>query len=185
VWCGIASFREKNDAEAFMQVASPPIRGRIEPVEHWRALLLPFAQRGECNHLSSACDVPLYETHPDSGGSLFVMTTAGFNLRAKSDFKRLIDFRTRVERMRQVIETVPGNLGHQVFAPVTPQEDGVTMSVWRDDASMFNFAYKAGSHRAELDRQKAHQTVDRSSFTRFRILTSYGHWRGRRLTGAQ
>jgi hypothetical protein len=65
-----------------------------------------------------------------------------------------------------------------VFAPIDPLDDGVTMSLWRDEKAMFGFAYKPGEHRIQVDRQKQHQTVDRSSFTRFRLVRTAGAWGG-------
>jgi hypothetical protein len=53
------------------------------------------------------------------------------------------------------------------------------MSLWRDEKSMFAFAYKPGAHRTQVDRQNSHRTVDRSSFTRFRVVRSAGCWEGR------
>lgn len=178
VWCAVGTFREREKAEAAFDDPGAYLPDSSGALEHWRALLSPFAHRGECNHLSASCGL-LFDIHPDPGGPLVVMTTAGFELRAKSDFQRLKDFRRRVEAMRSVIEASEGNLAHQVFAPLAPGDDGVTMSLWRDDGSMFAFAYKPGAHRVELDRQNSHRTVDRSSFTRFRVVRSHGLWKGK------
>jgi heme-degrading monooxygenase HmoA len=179
VWCGIASFRDLADARAaFIDPASHvPAIGHAE--ELWSALLLAKAHHGECNHLDAAVPGAIFDVDSAlSDGPLLVMTTAGFNLRSKADFVRLIDFRRRVDRMRDVIAAAPGCLAHQVFAPTTAHDDGVTMSLWQDEQAMLEFAYRPGPHRAELDRQIIERTVDRSSFTRFRVIDSAGHWNG-------
>jgi len=64
------------------------------------------------------------------------------------------------------------------FAPVTRGDDGVTMSLWRDDASMGNFAYRPGLHSRLVERYKAENMADRSSFTRCRIMRTLGQWGG-------
>jgi hypothetical protein len=56
--------------------------------------------------------------------------------------------------------------------------------VWRDDASMSAFAYRAGEHRSQIERYKREQTADRTSFTRFRALRTSGSWNGSCPVGA-
>ena len=179
VWCGIASFVDLGDAEAAFEVPQAYVPRLADAAEAWQALLVPTAHRGECNHLNPGARGPMYRpSEHDPGGPLLVVTTAGFELRAKSDFQRLIDFRRRVDRMREVIASADGSIAHQVFASHDPGDDGVTISLWRDERSMAKFAYQPGPHREEVDRQTTHRTVDRSSFTRFRIIGARGSWRG-------
>jgi heme-degrading monooxygenase HmoA len=83
-----------------------------------------------------------------------------------------------VDLTNQWIGHAPGCIANQVFTPHTVGDDGVTMSIWRDDASMLAAAYQKGDHRSQLDRHKALPLFDRSSFTRFRILESRGSWNG-------
>jgi hypothetical protein len=71
-----------------------------------------------------------------------------------------------------------GCLVSQVFTPHTVGDDGFTMSIWRDDASMLAAAYHPGFHRSQIDRHKAENVFDRSSFTRFRVVDSHGLWNG-------
>ena len=108
-----------------------------------------------------------------------VMTTAGFVVGPGFDMARVVDFRTNVDRIRIHAEAADGNVARQVFAPHTPGDDGVTMTVWRDDASMSAFAYRTGEHRDQIDRYKREQTADRTSFTRFRAVRTSGSWNGR------
>ena len=88
------------------------------------------------------------------------------------------DFRRNVDRIRLVAEAAENNLAVQVFAPDVRGDDGVTMTVWRDDAAMTAFAYRAGHHRDEVGRYKRHKTADRTSFTRLRSLGTSGTWHG-------
>lgn len=179
VWCGIALFGEWADAERAFEAAEAYVPNLADAIESWRGLLLPIVHKGECNHLDGDRPGLLFDVaDTDPGGPLLVMTTAGFQLRNKNDLLRLIDFRRRVEAMRPVIEAAEGSLAHQVFAPTNNLDDGVTLSIWGDDQSMLSFAYRPGPHRVEVDRQRDLETVDRSSFTRFRIVRSSGQWRG-------
>ena len=179
MWCGIALFLRRAEAEQALEHPEGHFPGLSEASEAWHALLLPIVHHGECNLLDPAAPGLMFDTSSDDpGGPLFVMTTAGFDLHAKSDFERLIDFRKRVNRMRRIVADTPGNLAQQVFAPARAGHDAVTMSLWLDDQSMLRFAYQRGPHRTELDRQRAESRVDRSSFTRFRVVRRIGRWGG-------
>ena len=65
-----------------------------------------------------------------------------------------------------------------MFTPHTVGDDGVTMSLWRSDAVMVNAMYKPGTHRTQVERQKRDVIVDRTSFTRFRVIEARGRWGG-------
>ncbi len=178
IWCGIASFRELPDAEAAFDWPETYLPDCSDASEAWRALLVPFAHKGECNHLNSSSAGLLFEVQNRHSGPLMVMTTAGFDLRSRADYQRLIHFRRSVDRMRDTIQAAEGSLAHQVFTPEGAGDDGITMSLWRDEKSMFTFAYRPGAHRVQVDRQNSARTVDRSSFTRFHLLRSAGQWGG-------
>lgn len=177
VWCAIAAFPDPEAARSAFEQPQTYLPDLGEASEAWHALLLPFAHKGDCNHLDAAAPGPLFDVQPDPGGPLLVATTAGFDLHSRSDFQRLIDFRRGVETMRETVAAADGSLAHQVFVPQS-SDDGVTMSLWRDEKSMFTFAYKPGPHRVQVDRQNSARTVDRSSFTRFRVVASAGRWGG-------
>lgn len=180
IWCGLALFAELNLAEHAFARRESDLPDFSAATEVWSALLAPFAHKGECNHLDRATPGAMFEVADcERSGPMFVVTTAGFHLRSRWDFQRVIDFRRSVDRMRPVIAGSNGSLAHQVFAPLDAEDDGVTMSLWRDEQAMFGFAYKPGAHRVQVDRQKSDQTVDRSSFTRFRLLQTAGTWQGR------
>lgn len=179
IWCGLALFDDLDQAQAAFAQCGAYLPDHSSALEVWSALLAPFAHKGECNHLDRAEPGAMFSVEPcERSGPVFVITTAGFHLRSRRDFQRVIDFRREVDRMRPVIASSDGSLAHQVFAPANAEDDGVTMSLWRDDQAMFGFAYKPGAHRVQVDRQKSHQTVDRSSFTRFQLLRTSGTWDG-------
>jgi hypothetical protein len=180
IWCGLGLYPTRSAAED--AVTAPerflPFLDRAD--ESWHALLQPFAHRGECNHLDAANPGELFEIGPeDPGGPLMVMTSAGFDLGPGFSLERVMDFRRNVDRARDQAAASEGNLAHRVFAPHTQGDDGITMTLWRNEAAMMQFAYRAGLHRTLLERHKAEPMADRSSFTRFRILRTAGRWEGR------
>jgi heme-degrading monooxygenase HmoA len=149
-------------------------------IEHWQAQLLPIAHRGECNHLERTRPGLMFEPAPrDPGGPLFVLTTAGFDSGPGFDMARVIDFRRHVDLVRAWLKDADGRIASQVNTPHERGDDGMTMSVWRSDAAMFNAAYKSGEHRTQIERYQREHTADRTSFTRFRMLGSAGLWAGR------
>ena len=187
VWCAVAMFDERAAAEAALANYERFLPGVADAVEHWHALLLPIAHRGECNHFERTNPRPLFEAAPeDPGGALFVMTTAGFN--PPVDIARVIEFRVHVDKVREWIEPADGRVASQVFAPHTLGDDGVTMTLWRDDAAMIDAMYRPGFHRTQVDRHKREILADRTSFTRFRVVATRGSWGGSdpfgRATGA-
>ena len=177
VWCAVGLYADRSAAEGAVSDPGACIPFLPETTEAWHALLLPVAHRGECNHLDPACPGLMLQPHDDDpGGTLVVITTAGFVLGPDLDMNRVIDFRRNVDAVRAAAATAAGNVARQVFVPHVRGEDGVTMTIWRDDAAMSAFAYRPGDHRARIDRYKREQTCDRTSFTRLRVLRTSGTW---------
>jgi hypothetical protein len=180
VWCAVGLYPERGDGEAALDDPGAFLPFVGETLEAWHALLLPIAHRGECNHLDRANPGPVLAAHDeDPGGPLVVMTTAGFVLGPELDMARVVDFRRNVDRVRLTAAAADGNFARQVFTPHTRGDDGVTMTVWRDDAAMSAFAYRPGEHRERIERYKRERTCDRTSFTRLRPVRTSGVWEGR------
>jgi hypothetical protein len=175
VWCGVALFESRAAAEKAF--AAPE---RFLPAgsrQSWHALLLPVAHRGECNHFESGRPRTLFEiAEHDPGGPLFVMTTAGFV--PPPDLARVVDFRLHVDKVRDSLAAVGGCVASEVFTPHTLGDDGVTMTLWKNDAAMIDAMYRPGIHRTQVDRHKRDNLADRTSFTRFRVLATRGQWGG-------
>ena len=89
-----------------------------------------------------------------------------------------MNFRRNVDCVRAWMRDAEGLMAAYNFVPHTRGDDGVTMSLWRDDASMANFAYRPGLHLTLVDHYKAEHTADRTSFTRCRIMRTVGQWGG-------
>lgn len=118
----------------------------------------------------------------DPGGLMVALTTAGYNAlppeQLQADLPRCIDFVSNVERVRTWYSNVQGNLARAVFNFAPLGADGMTFSVWKDDATVMDAAYRGGTHRTQLDRYKSEHTADRTSFTGTRLVHSSGAWQG-------
>lgn len=177
--CGVALYADAASARAAFEAPGGFLPSLSEAVESWHALLLPVTHRGECNHLDPDRPGLMFEpAERDPGGALFVMTTAGFDLGPAFDAARAIDFRKNVDHVRDWMRSAAGCVAAQVMTPRTRGDDGVTMSVWRDDSTMASVMYGPGAHRTQLDRYRREKTADRTSFTRLRALATSGTWRG-------
>jgi hypothetical protein len=175
VWCAVAVFERRASAERAFGAPESFLPGGAR--QGWHALLLPVAHRGECNHLERGRPRALFEpADDDPGGPLFVMTTAGYV--PPPSLPRVIDFRVHVDKVRASLQSVEGCVASQVFAPHTLGDDGVTLSLWKSDAAMFEAMYRPGIHRVQVDRHKRDNLADRTSFTRFRVLATRGRWGG-------
>ncbi len=176
-WCAVGLYRDEAAAKAALHSKEQFLPFLPSALESWHALLLPVMHRGECNHLDRDHPGLIFEASPeDPGGRCMVLTTAGFIFGPGLDINRVIDFRRNVDVANTWMGQADGCLANQVFTPHTVGDDGFTMSIWRDDASMLAAAYRPGEHRSQLDRHKTENIFDRSSFTRCRILESLGQW---------
>lgn len=150
IWCGVALYTDRSAADAALDAPYKHLPFVANTVEAWHALLMPITHRGERNHLDRSNPGEVFDAaHADPGGPLLVRTTAGFNLTPDMDLERLKDFLCNVDRVRTWMGDTDGLLATQTFAPYTRVDDGVTMSLWRDEASMATFAYRLGLHRTQ------------------------------------
>jgi hypothetical protein len=179
IWCAVGLFRERGAADAALDELHAFMPFVASTVESWHHLLLPVRHHGECNHLERDCPGALFEVAtPDPGGAPFVLTTAGFRPGPELKVQRLIDFRRNVDLVNDWMAQSEGCLASRPFTPHTAGDDGFTFSVWRDDAAMLAASYRAGTHRTHIDLHKENAAFDRSSFTRLRMLRSFGQWNG-------
>jgi len=149
--------------------------------ETWSAVLQPFRHHGAANYLDRANPGVLFHDMPptaDAGDAVVAVTTVGWN-REGLDMNRVREFGTGVVAVRMSMTGVPGlRTQHSFFFPGVLDCDPLTVTFWEDEASIRNFAYGQGSHRRQLDRHRAENLADRTSFTRFRVLHSNGTWYG-------
>jgi hypothetical protein len=180
IWCAVGLFRELDAARSAFEQTQRHMPFLAGVVESWHQLIEPFRHQGECNHLdrTTPCEIFEVAAATSPAGPMMVITTAGYRFGPDLKMERVIDFRRHVDQVDAWLQTVDGCLASRAFTPHTVGDDGYTFSVWRDEATMLNTAYRAGAHRTQLDRHKAEDIFDRSSFTRFRILDTNGAWNG-------
>jgi hypothetical protein len=180
VWCAVGLFRELPAATLAMDHKQAFMPFLEKTTESWHQLLLPVRHHGECNHLDRESPGEIFEaSSSDPGGAIMAITTAGYRFGPDLKMERVMDFRRHVDLVNEWIKQCDGCLASQPFTPHTVGDDGFTLSVWRDDASMLSASYRPGAHRTQLDRHKATEIFDRSSFTRCRVLEASGQWEGK------
>lgn len=150
--------------------------------EVWCGVLAPFRQFGEANFIDPISPSLSFESlHPEppAGTPIVVVTTAGFEDGPDLDMSRVRDFGAGVAAVRISMTATPGLHSQQTFSfPNGFTHDGVTVTFWRDFASMRDFAYGAGLHRQQMKRQRDNEFDARTSFTRFAVVYSEGTWHG-------
>ena len=149
--------------------------------ESWSGVLQPFRHHGASNYLDRTNPGTLFEAMTPSdgpGGPVVAITTVGWH-RDGLDMNRVREFGAGAMAVRMSMTGVPGmHTQHSFFFPGVLDVDPLTITFWRDEASIRAFAYGQGSHRRQLDRLRAENLADRTSFTRLRVLHSAGTWHG-------
>ena len=108
-----------------------------------------------------------------------MLTTSGWTTGESLDMNRVKEFSEGVLGVRASMTGIDGLHSQQsFFFPGVLTYDPITVTIWRDSVSVGKFAYGAGAHKMQMDKQKVHNLADRTSFTRCRILRSEGTWHG-------
>ncbi len=153
-----------------------------EAREVWAGVLAPFRHFGEANFLSPNEPTGLFETlqpEPPTGSPIVVITTAGWTPNPEYNMDLIRDFGAGVTAVRVGMTGVPGLHSQQTFSfPGGLTHDGITVTFWKDFASMRDFAYGPGLHRNQMKRHRNNEFEARTSFTRFTALHSEGTWHG-------
>lgn len=152
-----------------------------EAVEVWSAVLQPYRHKGKANYLTPAEPGTFFEplgSPPPPEAPAVVLTSVGWNTDGL-DMARPADFGQGVSAVRTSMSGVPGLYSQQSFVfPRVLVHDGCTITFWRNAAAINAFAYQNGSHRRQMDRYRATNNADRTSFTRFTAVRSEGTWHG-------
>ncbi len=150
-----------------------------DAIESWHALAVPVAHHGAVNWRGTIEEnSALRVTQDDRAGTLAVVTTAGYTERAPDDIPRIKLFIQGIAEVMRFYSGLDGNLRNDVFNGGHDLRDGFTFTLWRDDQAMMQAAYRAGTHRTQMDRHREKPMFDRSSFSRLRILSASGSWDG-------
>jgi len=150
-----------------------------ETAAAWHCLAVPFSHRGQVNWRGHVQEGEAIRPAPaDPGGPLIVLTSAGFVSRDAATLPRIKRFVAGVMGVLEAYGTQPANLRRAAYRGSFDGRDGFTMSLWRSDEGMFQSAYQPGTHRDRINEDKAGLLSDRTSFTRLRVLRSWGDWDG-------
>ena len=185
-WCGMGIWKSRAAAEAMMNDPFAAMPQMHDAVEAWHALALPVQHRGEVRWRgvlqSNSAIVPAEE---DPEGQLAVITSASFDDPTNPDeIPRMSRFAIKVAEAIEFLGQQAGNLRRGVFNGGFDGREGFTLSLWESDDAMLKAAYHSGHHRKLMDESRDGSLFDRSSFTRLRILESYGSWDGDPLSRA-
>lgn len=155
-----------------------------EATEVWGAALLPTRHVGATNHLSPSDPGPNFpprEAEASDDGPLVSVTSVGWL--PNPDMTRVMAFAQGVIAVRMSMGGTPGlHSAQSFFFPGVIATDPVTVTLWRDARALRTFAYDGGPHRHQMDRHRALETWDRTSFTRGRIVAHVGTWCGTAVT---
>lgn len=162
-----------------------------EALEVWEAVLQPFRHTGEANYLERGQPGPLFDSlapPPASTAPIVAITSSGWTVGEAFDMSRVREFSNGVMSVRASMTAVEGLHSQQsFFFPRVLEYDPLTVTFWRDSASLRAFAYGAGVHRLQMERQREQNLADRTSFTRCSVVRSDGTWHGtdpQRMTAA-
>ena len=179
-WGGFGIYTNRRAAEEVYANPQDHLPFLDQAREQWHALLLPFAHRGRVNWRGDLRDeTSIAAATADPGGPLLVLTSAGYENPGPEDFERIGNFNIHVDKVLDFYAQLPGNIRSAVFnGGGVDGIDGLTASLWQNDAEMMQAAYRPGHHREQMEYQRTTGHFDRSSFTRTRILASKGTWDG-------
>lgn len=180
VWGGMAIYSNREDAEAVLADPAAHIPALDGAEEEWHALAIPMTHRGGVNWRGVVQESSALTTAKENfEGTLAVLTSAGYTTPGPDDFPRMKLFNAGIDGVLEYYGTLEGNLRRALFAgAAVDQHDGMTMTLWKDEASMLAAAYGSGQHRDQLDSHRSEPMFDRSSFTRTKIIKSMGTWDG-------
>jgi hypothetical protein len=163
-------------------------RGRIAPwmgeaCEVYAAVLEPYRHKGEVNFLDRENPGLLFDALGAAAGSAepFVsITSVGWRLGPELDMNRVREFANGVMAVRMAMTGMQGLHSQQTFGfEKGIALDPITVTFWKDDAAARQFAYGPAVHKLQMDRFRMEDLADRTSFTRCRVVESWGSWYGR------
>ncbi len=173
----IALHRDKESADSYYDARDKIFTWLADAKEVWSAVLRPIRHVGEVDFLDPVNPGLIYDCPAEAvpPGPLVVITTAGFV--REGDWKeRALDFSNGVTAVRIAMTGMPGLHSQQSFS--LEGRDGFTVTIWKDFASVRDFAYGPGVHKDYHLRQRAGGFADRTSFTRCVVERSEGIWHG-------
>lgn len=154
-----------------------------EASEVYGAVLEPYRHKGEVNHLNREEPGLVFSNLGRAAKAdepFVVITSVGWKLGEGFDIERAKAFGEGVTAVRISMTGMEGLHSQQTFSfPGRVVIDPVTVTFWRNDEAVRQFAYGPAVHKMQMDQYRLQETADRTSFTRFRVKQHTGTWYGR------
>lgn len=155
-----------------------------EAREVWSAVLQPFRHKGEANYLNRMQPGSLFDpvallAAPSLDTPFVSITTSGWHVSPELDMNRVREFSTGVLAVRASMTAMPGLHSQQsFFFPRGLEYDPATITIWKNQTALTEFAYGPGVHRLQMERQQERNLADRTSFSRYTVISKQGTWYG-------
>lgn len=154
---------------------SPAVVRRLHPpwtrraVCSWRALLAPLASKGAWSG-RKPFELPTASAAREWQGPVVSLTHARLRARGTARFLRSVP---------DVARELSGRVGLDAAFAVGESPVGVqgTVSVWRDDAAVRDFAWRTVAHRAVVERTPRERWYAEELFARFALIEGSGDLR--------
>lgn len=168
-WALLAVWREERELDRFVAESPVAARWRREALESWQVRLAPLASRGRWDGVEPFGPPP--GAGAGTGGPVAVLTRASIRP------SRLVAFYRSVPAVDRLLREQDGCLA-SVGVGEWPLARQATFSLWRDAASVRDFAYRDGEHRRVIGRTRAEGWYSEELFARFTPYASEGTWDG-------
>ena len=165
VYAILATWPDRDTAEAQLGSASVFNRYRAKASESWTVFLSPQTARGAWSG-----QTPFEVSDPMPDGTLAVLT------RATIKPSILMRFWGRVPGISKVIGNDP-NVAFKIGIGEVPWLHQITFSIWPDAAKMANFA-RTGAHAEAIQAVRAQNWFKEELYARFHVLSDSGSWNG-------
>ena len=165
----LTCWNKAEDAINFMKTAPIAQEFQQRSQEAWSVLMQPVVSKGSWGGDNPFA--PLAE--PLLGNEPVVVLT-----RASIRLSRLPEFLSYVPRVSRTTDSAPGLLVKTGIGEL-PLIEQATLSVWQNQQSVDNFAYKMQEHKQVVAKTRQRDWYKEELFARFRPLQSWGTLNGR------
>lgn len=157
-----------DDADRFFAESELMRKFEKKAAEIWTVRLLPTKAHGKWSGEN------LFDSfvEPSAGAPIAVLTRATIN------FNRLKQFWAQVPATSRELSEAKGLIA-SIGIGEAPFVHQATFSLWRTEAEMRDFAYRAAVHREVIRRTRAENWYREELFARFAPVAAEGKWNGR------
>ena len=163
-WAILTTWKNKTDYEEFSSKSFPMKWFRLFGMEEFTILLKPLSSHGQW---SAAEPFKTERTYYNPNDRIAVITRAAIQLGKVKEFKE------NINRAAASMRKAPGfilsaGIGENPFL------DQATFSIWENEESMKNYAYKSFDHSDIIKLTRERKWYSEELFARFAIIETYG-----------